>query len=77
MNGAPKKPRAILLDGLWYDNPIFRQILGICSTLAVTNQVLNTTFGVGTDPKGIVVTADVETIYVVNYGSESVSIRMY
>ena len=42
MNGAPKKPRAILLDGLWYDNPIFRQILGICSTLAVTNQVLNT-----------------------------------
>ncbi len=31
-----------MLDGLWRDNPIFRQILGICSTLAVTNLVLNT-----------------------------------
>jgi Na+-transporting NADH:ubiquinone oxidoreductase subunit D len=31
-----------MLDGLWRDNPIFRQILGICSTLAVTNVVLNT-----------------------------------
>ncbi len=43
MNGTPKTSRAILLDGLWHDNPVFRQILGICSTLAVTNQVLNTT----------------------------------
>ena len=43
MNGsATKKPRDIVLDGLWRDNPIFRQILGICSTLAVTNVVLNT-----------------------------------
>ena len=33
---------AIILDGLWGNNPIFRQILGICSTLAVTNLVLNT-----------------------------------
>lgn len=37
-----KAPRDIMLDGLWRDNPIFRQILGICSTLAVTNVVLNT-----------------------------------
>ena len=29
--------------GLWDENPIFRQILGICSTLAVTNQLGNTT----------------------------------
>ncbi len=27
---------------VWADNPIFRQILGICSALAVTNLVLNT-----------------------------------
>jgi len=27
---------------VWYNNPIYRQILGICSTLAVTNLVLNT-----------------------------------
>jgi Na+-transporting NADH:ubiquinone oxidoreductase subunit D len=27
---------------LWDDNPVFRQVLGICSTLAVTNLVLNT-----------------------------------
>jgi Na+-transporting NADH:ubiquinone oxidoreductase subunit D len=43
MTAAPAKPlRDIALDGLWKDNPIFRQILGICSTLAVTNLVLNT-----------------------------------
>ena len=29
-------------EGLWRNNPIFRQVLGICSTLAVTNIVLNT-----------------------------------
>ncbi len=27
---------------LWDDNPIFRQVLGICSTLAVTNLMFNT-----------------------------------
>lgn len=37
-----KSVREIVYDGLWKDNPIFRQILGICSTLAVTNLVLNT-----------------------------------
>lgn len=43
MTPAASKPtKAIVMDGLWYDNPIFRQILGICSTLAVTNVVLNT-----------------------------------
>ncbi|MBP8910198.1 MAG: NADH:ubiquinone reductase (Na(+)-transporting) subunit D [Phycisphaerae bacterium] len=30
------------MQGLWRDNPIFGQVLGICSTLAVTNLVLNT-----------------------------------
>jgi Na+-transporting NADH:ubiquinone oxidoreductase subunit D len=40
---SPVKPtKDIVYDGLWRDNPIFRQILGICSTLAVTNVVLNT-----------------------------------
>ncbi|MHC5165528.1 MAG: Rnf-Nqr domain containing protein, partial [Planctomycetota bacterium] len=37
-----KPDRDIVLNGLWRDNPIFRQVLGICSTLAVTNVVLNT-----------------------------------
>lgn len=40
--GGEKTNQQIVLDGLWYNNPIFRQILGICSTLAVTNLVLNT-----------------------------------
>ena len=40
--GSPKAMRDIALDGLWRDNPVFRQVLGICSTLAVTNLVLNT-----------------------------------
>jgi len=33
---------ATLARGLWEENPIFRQVLGICSTLAVTNYLLNT-----------------------------------
>jgi Na+-transporting NADH:ubiquinone oxidoreductase subunit D len=28
--------------GLWNENPVLRQVLGICSTLAVTNLVVNT-----------------------------------
>ncbi len=32
----------IIKDGLWTNNPIFVQVLGICSTLAVTNNVRNT-----------------------------------
>jgi Na+-transporting NADH:ubiquinone oxidoreductase subunit D len=32
----------IAVEGLWQNNPIFKQVLGICSTLAVTNLVLNT-----------------------------------
>ncbi len=32
----------ILKDNLWYNNPIFMQILGICSALAVTNLLVNT-----------------------------------
>ncbi|MFZ7111677.1 MAG: Rnf-Nqr domain containing protein [Desulfatiglandales bacterium] len=40
----PKPPtgRQVFIQGLWTDNPVLRQVLGICSTLAVTNLVLNT-----------------------------------
>ena len=40
----PKPPSNIQIfkDGLWKDNPVLRQILGICSTLAVTNLLANT-----------------------------------
>jgi Na+-transporting NADH:ubiquinone oxidoreductase subunit D len=31
-----------LRRGLWDDNPVYRQILGICSALAVTNLMVNT-----------------------------------
>ena len=34
----------ILKNGLVGENPIFRQVLGICSALAVTNLVVNTFF---------------------------------
>ncbi|HCS48715.1 MAG TPA: electron transport complex subunit RsxE, partial [Candidatus Aminicenantes bacterium] len=27
--------------GLWSDNPVSRQLLGMCSTLAITNAVIN------------------------------------
>ena len=36
------KTMTILKDNLWTNNPIFIQILGICSTLAVTNILRNT-----------------------------------
>jgi Na+-transporting NADH:ubiquinone oxidoreductase subunit D len=29
-------------SGVWDENPVFRQVLGICSTLAVTNLLANT-----------------------------------
>lgn len=29
------------LKGLWKENPVFRQLLGMCPTLAVTNAVIN------------------------------------
>jgi len=29
------------IKGLWRENPIFRQLLGLCPTLAVTNAVVN------------------------------------
>ena len=35
-------PVTVLKKNLWTDNPIFVQILGICSTLAVTNNLTNT-----------------------------------
>ena len=31
-----------LIKNLWQENPVFRQMLGICSTLAVTNLMKNT-----------------------------------
>jgi Na+-transporting NADH:ubiquinone oxidoreductase subunit D len=36
------RPADILKDNLWFNNPVFIQILGICSTLAVTNNLTNT-----------------------------------
>jgi Na+-transporting NADH:ubiquinone oxidoreductase subunit D len=35
-------PRKALLRQVWEENPIFRQVLGICSALAVTNLLFNT-----------------------------------
>ena len=34
--------KQIFIRGLWNDNPVLRQVLGICSTLAVTNLLVNT-----------------------------------
>ena len=35
-------PRQALWKQVWEENPVFRQVLGICSALAVTNLVFNT-----------------------------------
>ncbi len=37
-----KKLVAVLREGLWTANPVLIQVLGICSALAVTNNLLNT-----------------------------------
>ena len=37
-------PKTVLIKDLWSENPIYRQVLGICSALAVTNLLANTFF---------------------------------
>jgi len=37
-------PKQVFLNGIWSENPIYRQVLGICSSLAVTNLMANTLF---------------------------------
>lgn len=38
---AGDSPKKIFIKGIWEDNPVFIQILGICSALAVTNLMTN------------------------------------
>ncbi len=40
--GKKSEVNKIVSEGIWQNNPIFKQVLGICSTLAVTNLVSNT-----------------------------------
>jgi len=49
-----------LLKNLWHDNPVFRQVLGICSALAVTNLLKNTLLMCG----GLVFTAALSSLTV-------------
>lgn len=39
LNGSPSTDEFI--KGLWRDNPVFVQVLGMCPTLAVTNTAIN------------------------------------
>jgi Na+-transporting NADH:ubiquinone oxidoreductase subunit D len=39
---ARSKTAQLFIDNLWKNNPVFTQVLGICSTLAVTNNMTNT-----------------------------------
>lgn len=38
---GPERLSAELTKGIWKENPIFVQVLGMCPTLAVTNSVIN------------------------------------
>jgi Na+-translocating ferredoxin:NAD+ oxidoreductase subunit E len=38
---AKKRLASEYLKGLWDENPVFRQLLGMCPTLAVTNALIN------------------------------------
>lgn len=45
---AKQSPSNILSMGIWHDNPVFRQLIGICSALAVTNLMFNSlVMGIG------------------------------
>jgi len=59
---AQAKVKKIFYNAFWKDNPVFRQILGICSTLAVTNLIINT------------VIMDLGVIFVVMMSSFTVSV---
>ena len=41
MNNSGRTLSKEFTKGLWDENPIFRQLLGLCPTLAVTNAVIN------------------------------------
>ncbi len=41
MSKAGPSQASIFLNGLWKENPVFVQVLGMCPVLAVTNSVLN------------------------------------
>ncbi len=47
-----------LIQNLWHENPVFRQMLGICSTLAVTNLLKNTLLMCG----GLIFTAGLSSL---------------
>jgi Na+-transporting NADH:ubiquinone oxidoreductase subunit D len=49
-----------LIANIWNENPVFRQMLGICSTLAVTNLLKNTLLMCG----GLVFTAALSSLTV-------------
>lgn len=49
-----------LIKNIWSDNPVFRQVLGICSALAVTNLLKNTLLMCG----GLVFTAALSSLTV-------------
>lgn len=38
---TPDRLRSELVKGLWRENPVFRQVLGLCPALAVTNTAVN------------------------------------
>jgi Na+-transporting NADH:ubiquinone oxidoreductase subunit D len=42
MSDQPQSLGGIFKNNLWHSNPIFMQVLGICSALAVTNLLTNT-----------------------------------
>ena len=45
---AKQKSKEIFSMGIWLDNPILRQLIGICSALAVTNLMVNSlVMGIG------------------------------
>jgi electron transport complex protein RnfE len=55
---APKTPGEVLLRGVWRENPVLVQTLGLCSALAVTNAVANS-LAMGIATTGVLVGSSV------------------
>jgi electron transport complex protein RnfE len=58
LSATPKTPTEILVRGVWRENPVLVQTLGLCSALAVTNAVANS-LAMGLATMGVLVGSSV------------------
>ncbi len=65
-----------MLDGLFYKNPVFMQLLGMCATLAVTTSVSNA-LGMGLATTAVLVSSNVFISMLRNFIPKQIRIASY